>query len=447
MSDLFHFELFEHDQTCFALSELQQLRSLAIQFLRKRIFPVIPWKIWTLPKDQGGLGVLDIQVQASAMYFRWLQPLLTQDQAILDAHPVSCLLSYHIRNVTGCQHHQIPLLFPSARSQGLMKQRVGTIDMLYRAIDYLPRSPSSTGINTATAMVLPLQAAFFVPPSSSFEIPLRVKEMVVSDVFQYDARLNFVHWKDTRDPSLLQWKRTPNTIFRALASGKLQFQPYFVPVCSPAPLIDSTVSFAPLVQQFRLEDGQPLITTTASAKAFRLTVLASASTPLRLRTVSAANWKFFWSLSLTYIQRNVIYRYIVGCIPHRRFLHRIMPTVFESPLCPVCLSVEDSPSHLLFYCPSKERVWQGVIFEFLWPTTTIHDVEEALRFLDFSNIWYCQLKGIKPSRILIIAISQLWLAHMRFIYDSTPIDHTAILASIRNNVRQNIEEDQCHSLL
>jgi len=427
--------------------ELQQLRSLAIQFLRKNIFPIIPWRVWTLPKDRGGLGVLDIQLQASAMYFRWLQPLLTQDQPILDSHPVSCLLSYHIRNVNNCQYHQIPLLFPSARSQGLHKQRVGTIDMLYRAINYLPRSFDAAAINTATAMVLPLQAAFFVPPSSSFVIPLRVKEMVVSDVFQYDARLNFVHWKDTQDPSLLNWKRTPNTIFKALASGKLQFQPYFVPVCSPAPLTDSAISFAPLVQQFRLHDGQPMINAKASAKVFRLTVLSSVPTPLALRHISAASWKFFWSLSLTYIQRNVIYRYILGCIPHRRLLHRILPTVFESPLCPVCLSVEDSPSHLLFNCPSKERIWQGVIFEFLWPTTTIQDIQEALRSLDFSNVWYCQRKGIKPYRILIITLSQLWLAHMRYIYDNVPIDHTAILASIRNNVRQTIDEDQCHSLL
>ncbi|EPB89766.1 hypothetical protein HMPREF1544_03429 [Mucor circinelloides 1006PhL] len=142
--------------------------------------------------------------------------------------------------------------------------------MLYRAVDYLPHSFSAAAINAATAMVLPLQAAFFVPPSSSFVIPLRVKEMLVADVFQYDVRLNFVHWKDTRDPPLLNWKRTPSAVFKTLASGKLQFQPYFVPVCSPAPLIESTVSFAPLVQQLRLEDGQSLITTKASAKVFRL---------------------------------------------------------------------------------------------------------------------------------------------------------------------------------
>ncbi|KAL7319811.1 hypothetical protein PS15m_002901 [Mucor circinelloides] len=114
--------------------------------------------------------------------------------------------------------------------------------MLYRAIDYLPRTWEQAKVNTATAMVLPLQAAFYVPPNSSFIVTVKVKEMMVSDVFQYEARLNFIHWKDTNDPSLLQWKRAPSTVFRGLASGKLKFQPYF----------DSDVSFAPLVNQFRL---------------------------------------------------------------------------------------------------------------------------------------------------------------------------------------------------
>jgi hypothetical protein len=433
--------------TPLTLADFKQLRSLAIQFLKKNIFPVIPWKVWTLPKDQGGLGVIDIQIQASALYFRWLQPLLGYDQGTIDSHPVFSLLSYHIRNVTNCQYHQLPLLFPSSRFQGLLKQRTGTVDLLYRAMDYLPKSYGSARINTATAMVLPLQAAIYVPPSSTFVMPHRVKEMMVADVFQYDARLNFVHWKDTRDQSLLTWKRTPPTVFKGLATGKLQFQPYFLPVCSPAPLEGSNVSFAPLAEQLRLHGGQSMGSVQASAKTFRMSVISSAVPPLALRNISAASWKLFWSLSLTTVQRNVIYRYILGCIPHRRFLHFIMPQVFESPMCPVCLSTEDSPSHLLFHCPSKEKVWQGVIFEFLWPTTTIHDIKEALRSLDFSNIWYCQLAGIKPYRILMVSLAQIWLAHMRFIFDQTPFAHAAILSSIRTNVRQTIAEDQCHSLL
>ncbi|KAK4510370.1 Vacuolar protein sorting-associated protein 70 [Mucor velutinosus] len=414
--------------------DVKQLRSLAIFFLRKNIFPVIPWKTWTLPKDKGGLSIVDIQTQASALYFRWLHPLLVYDQSVIDAHPVSYLLSYHLRNKNGYQYHHIPLLFPSARrNQGLKTQRTGTVDMLYRAVDYLPKSYDAARINTATAMAaLPLQAAFYVPPSSSLVVPRRVKAMIVSDVFQYDARLNFVHCKDNRDPSLLNWKRAPSTVFKGLASAQLKFQPYFHPVCSPDPLVDSDVSFAPLVHQFCLHDGQPLGNAQASAKTCRKSVLSSMEQPLALQNVSASRWKFFWSLSLTYIQRNVIYRLITGCIPSRSRLHYMMPGVFESHNCPVCLSLNETASHLLFDCPSKEKVWLGVIFEFLWPTTSITDIKEALLSLDFWDIWYSQVKGIHPYRILLITLSQIWLAHMRFVFDNIILVPEAILVNVRS---------------
>lgn len=126
----------------------------------------------THPKNCGGLGVVDSQIKASALYFRWLQPLLAHDQSVIDSHPVSYLLSFRLRNVNSSHQHPIPLLFPSSRSRELKKQRTGTVDMLHRAIDYLPRSFDDARINTATAMVLPLQTAFYIPPSSIISVPI-----------------------------------------------------------------------------------------------------------------------------------------------------------------------------------------------------------------------------------------------------------------------------------
>ncbi|EPB86685.1 hypothetical protein HMPREF1544_06565 [Mucor circinelloides 1006PhL] len=125
----------------------------------------------------------------------------------------------------------------------------------------------------------------------------------------------------------------------------------------------------------------------------------------------------------------------------------MMPAVFETHNCPVCLSPNESANHLLFDCPSKEKVWQDVIFEFLWPTTSINDIKEALLSLDFSNIWYCQIKGIRPYRILLISLSQIWLSHMRFVFDKVPLIPEAILDTIRSSVRQTVDEDQVLSLL
>ena len=429
-------------------SEFAQLRSVAIQFLKRRIFPVIPWGVWTLSKAKGGLGVIDIQLQASALYFRWLQPLLVLSLPEIDQHPVYYLLSYHLKNVNQRHYHLIPLLFPCTRTQGLKQQRVGVLDMLYKAIDSLPHSFASAQVSPATLMVLPLQVAFYTEPTTPYPLPGHVKTMFVSDVFQYDSRLNFIHWKDTRDPSLKEWKRAPKVIFKGLATGKLKFQPFFQPSCSPAPVLgDPSISFKPFVDQYSLKGLPSIASPLASAKIFRRTVQASCIAPATLRAISAAHWKYFWSLSLTAVQRNVIYRLITGHIPHLALLHRWMPNFFDSPLCPVCLVTNDSADHLLFYCPVKQTVWQGMIFEFLWPTTTISDIKSALSSLDFSPLWYCQKEGITPLEITIITLSQIWLAHMRFVFDKTPISHSAIIASIRLNVQKNIDQDSVHSLL
>ncbi|KAG2208196.1 hypothetical protein INT46_000238 [Mucor plumbeus] len=124
-----------------------------------------------------------------------------------------------------------------------------------------------------------------------------------------------------------------------------------------------------------------------------------------------------------------------------------MPRIFDSPQCSVCLLSIDSADHVLFFCPKKEKIWQGIIFEFLWPTISIADIKEALMSLDFSNIWYSQIKDVKPYMILFITISQIWLAQMRFVFDKTPILPAEILATIRKQIHQRIAEDQCHSLL
>ncbi|KAG2196476.1 hypothetical protein INT46_001041 [Mucor plumbeus] len=253
-------------------------------------------------------------------------------------------------------------------------------------------------------MALPLQAAFYVPPSSTLPIPIKTLE-------------------------------TPRCYF---GNGHPQ---------RPSNLENSTISFIPFVDQLRFPEGQLLANVKVSAKSFCLSIQSSVIPPLSLRNISSSTWKLFWSLSFTTIQRNVIYRLITGCIPHSHLLNRIMPAIFDSPLCPVCLSSTDSATHLLFHCPTKDKVWQGVTLEFLSPTTSISNIKEALLSLDFSNIWYSQHKRITPYRILIIALSQLWLVHMRFIFDQIPLYPIVILATIRSNVFQTIEEDQYRSLL
>ncbi|KAG2205313.1 hypothetical protein INT46_003801 [Mucor plumbeus] len=163
--------------------------------------------------------------------------------------------------------------------------------MLYKAVDMFPRSFDVARLNAATALVLPLQAAFYVPASSTLSLLLRVKNMLVSDVFQYQRSFTTPMKEDSS-----------NSVSWSVASGKFKLQQYFVPLCNPTSLINqATISFQPFVNQLRLSDGQSMSTIKASSKMFRASVTTSTIPPLALRNISSDHWKMFWSLSLTAI--------------------------------------------------------------------------------------------------------------------------------------------------
>lgn len=430
--------------------DLQRITSVAIQFLKKGIFPVIPWRTWTLPRDHGGLGILDVKLQYSALYFRWIQPLLFQDSASSTNNPLIAMLIHTINNHNDSRSHHIPLLLPVARRLLTTKRRVSTIDMLYKSVDKLHRDFDLVSINHLTGLDLPLNTVLFRPIGSSFRIPQKIKEMFVADLFQFNSQLQLLHWKHISDPTLTKWKQAPKQIFTGIASGALQLQPFFLPLCSPASTTltsDTTVSFLPFAAQLQLPRPLQSSSSKVSSKSFRQACSSIYTAPPHLSCITTDAWQFFWRLSLTMIQRNVIYRLINNCIPHQALLHRMFPDVHLSPLCVICSLATDSVDHFLFFCPSKALVWQGIITEFLWPTVCIADIRHSLLHLDFYNIRYSQKPRAPSYIIVIITLANIWKAHYRLIFHQQPFIPSAILRGIRLDIDKMLAEDTAHSQL
>ncbi|KAI8636625.1 hypothetical protein BD408DRAFT_355313, partial [Parasitella parasitica] len=404
-----------------------------------------------LPKTKGGLGVLNVTAQYSALYFRWIQPLLTNSSHSTTIDPLHSILIHYVNNVNRSRHHQIPLLLPSSRRSFTRKGRVATIDILYRSIDSIPRNYDSVQINHSTALHLPLQTVLFTRPHSPFRIPPKIKDMTVSDVFQYNANRQFLHWRDTQDSTLRRWKQAPTKLFRGIQSGDLQLQPFFQSLCYPCisssstSASSSTIDFTPFALQLEFPNGATVLS-KISTKTFRQ-ACSDTFVPTCLSSISSDFWTLFWALALTMLQRNVVYRFINNKIPHKSLLHRLFPGQHPSPLCAICSLTVDSPSHFLFYCPAKANIWQAVVFEFLWPTVSIHDIIQAIRSFDFYDIRYSRKSSVPASLIVFIALTNIWRAHFCFIFDGTPFTTAAVLANIRIEVLKRIEEDSVHSVL
>lgn len=145
---------------------------------------------------------------------------------------------------------------------------------------------------------------------------------------------------------------------------------------------------------FRLHSGQSIASVVAPAITFYLSVPSSVISPLALSYISATHWKFFWSLSPITIQRSVMCRFIVWCIPHCRFLHFSMSRVFIPPPPFVQFVWFSLSLFLQIYTIYIARCY-------IWALMTT-DIKEVLSSLNRSDIWYYQWKEVKQFIILLV---------------------------------------------
>ncbi|KAG0860955.1 hypothetical protein G6F17_000531 [Rhizopus arrhizus] len=362
-------------------SDISNIRSVVSKFMNQGIFPRIKWSILTLPKQLGGLNLIDPHIQQAALYFRWIQPLLVTRQRSRPSK-VTRLLRIHLKNTYNTQHHEIPLLFQDGRKSTQLRL-FNICNLLTKSIDLIPRNFSTMELNPHACLLLPIQD-IFMHPEQRFKFPSICGQM--KDLFQYNPQTHTIASIPHADMDN-RFKRAANKIFRGVEASKLflsYFFAQFYPIRRLLAIHTSTKSF-----------------TDVTTKICRKTCNQLNPAPNYLTDILPQRWLAFWSLHLTATQRNVIYRLINKKIPHKDILHKFFPDKFDTPNCSFCASTVDSLQHFLFDCPAKQVVWQGLVREFLWPTVDTQDIFKAFTTLDHSS--YCQSSDITAESVLIIA--------------------------------------------
>ncbi|KAI8640681.1 hypothetical protein BD408DRAFT_419278 [Parasitella parasitica] len=256
------------------------------------------------------------------------------------------MLWMHINYQHQTEFHQLPLLLPNARRSFTKIRWTSTIDMLYRSMDMLPRDYDLVSINYATGLKLPLQTILYTASTSSYKFPRDLRLCLSKH-----PTMLFLHWKDPAHPFLIAMKRVPRQLMPDIEQGSILIQPFFLPLCDPAaPTTNSStaVSFRPFTDQLLVDLDPQAPTARCSSRSFREACSSSVVAPQHLSAIDPSAWTFFWSLTLTMVQRNVLYRYINTCTPYQFFLNRLFPLIHLSPLCIACSSTVDSVDHFLF---------------------------------------------------------------------------------------------------
>ncbi|KAI8077995.1 uncharacterized protein B0P05DRAFT_637858 [Gilbertella persicaria] len=178
-----------------------------------------------------------------------------------------------------------------------------------------------------------------------------------------------------------------------------------------------------------------------------MTCLKSHTAPSALSAISSTFWDSFWTLSLTAVVRNVVYRYINYKLPTTIRMNRFLPERFPTPLCQICGLYTENDNHMLFSFPPKTHFWKELIFEFLWPTTTVDDIIQALRYMNFYSIRYTQNSELAAQEIVFQGMGQIWKAHWNTIFNEIPFNPTLLLSSTRASLNSLIDEKHLHKRL
>ncbi|KAG1140148.1 hypothetical protein G6F37_001803 [Rhizopus arrhizus] len=113
----------------------------------------------------------------------------------------------------------------------------------------------------------------------------------------------------------------------------------------------------------------------------------------------------------------------------------------RSGFCAICNDQPDSAAHFFFTCPQSSVFWDKLIQEFLWPTN-IASIIASICSLNFSslrpNTTYQEISSIA---IIIIALSEIWKAHWRYIFDSQPFHSDTILTNTKFAIIKRINKD------
>ncbi|KAL9542213.1 hypothetical protein MBANPS3_008723 [Mucor bainieri] len=357
---------------------------------------------------------------------------LREFQVERDTHAILAL-----SNILFIKHGQCDETFDSHFSQTMIKLAVESVHQKFRVISVDSSSKSTK------------RPHFDMDPHSKTEVETIIKSVLRQEKSTKQAAkqitsLTTDEETNTTDGMLLfgvrnlieAILRTSSQVFNCNTSASADTSARAAPQDGTNSSTD--ISFKPFLDSYAFSNQQGL-QQRLTTKDFR-----AACNEAHTSRIASPNWMFFWSLALTLVQRNVIYRFITRTIPARRLLHYFK--IAESPLCPICGTVENAV-HMLFLCPRKVSVWKAIIFEFLWPTVSVGDIIQACSSLDFEPIKYVSKSHTTTHMVILVTLGNIWRAHFRVIFHSAPFIWTDVVQQIKHELQQIHDQTDVHNQL
>lgn len=184
-----------------------------------------------LPKNEGGLGLLNISVQQRILQFRYINALLSMSWAptLLPKHLYGIMV-FALQNRCNTPHHEVPLLFPDSRFQSPFTG-LHSFYNIFEAMDsYIQQcKPVIESVKMSPIIILTMPFTTICNMDQLNNMPVNInnatiKQSKIQDFFHNDPLTKLIKYKPRQEC------KKPGVLFiliRLEREQYLKFHPFF----------------------------------------------------------------------------------------------------------------------------------------------------------------------------------------------------------------------------
>lgn len=414
-------------------SWLQQIRRL----VREYVLPFHPKPaidLAYLPKQQGGLGLINIQHQNLALHNVYLHRMLSY----VHNNPLTDVINVLVKIYT--KHRCIVpfLVYPQGFHQAL--RPIPQLQHIGRLLQALPAITPDAAWSPGFTKYIPLKYAIQTNDRSQ----VLIKSIQMPYIIQHLFDPPNPHCPMFVPKYIPRNSRIISSIEQDLQANRTTWTPKIMELLDNRydhrlPGRDITEDLQHWTLPTRNTTTTPTKTYKGSTREYRRfwqatndikPTLIPPYAPIPRERMSKHQWHFFWSLIIPHNVRNFWWRLLLNKLPTRLHRHRHQPLQCPTDTCSLCNTATEDNYHMVVGCPLKQTFWRYVL--------TIMDIQE-----DVSTIWnwltFYELPrnkaGLEQYRgnltMLGKALTIIWQLHWRSVLGDEPWSDQLAASSFR----------------
>jgi hypothetical protein len=437
---------------------LQDVNSLIYQFIVSGIFPKLKGSLFFLPKEKGGLGLMNVEAQQRALQLRYIKALLRPTGCEIPEVPLFLydlmVGTLQVSFKTPC--HEIPLLIKSSRRRSAL-HGLHPFATIFDAMDSCTANLLSSSIHwkefpsAQTCLLFPIIEIFDIPDGQLFTFSKDVLSCKVQDFFEYDNNSRLIIYKERRHclrPNVL------SRIRRAVVNNEVSFKSFFKfhtqnghdnrlnsqeEELEYRASINIGINLEPLMGRVKHQGKSVFGLTSKQIRMIMLDDMKLQYSRSINTTISPQFWRSFTKSPMHYSGRNLWYRLIHKKMSNKSTIYKdTKGNLVEDDRCTFCGLIEDA-KHMLFVCHVKEDIWNGFFARYI---AVPKSVNFDRLFSDISNLklphYMMSNLDLKVNiyNLFGTCLRMIWRSHWQHYFNNIPFDEESVNNQITTELQK-----------